>query len=150
MSSNSFHFHGQTFLPTRFASADEKAAFANNLMRFIETGCRSQDFTQHLYNRLSMTFGFIAHYDRRGFSDTYFTTAEDKMRFLRKIVSHPCYGDPKYTFSDVEWAIREHIVASNLLSLFDAAARAEQEAPSVGSFPAEAPSAESTTQLAMF
>jgi hypothetical protein len=51
-------------------------------MSFIENGFPEVKFTKALYNRLSMSFGFIAHYDKAGYCAEFFTRTEDKARFL--------------------------------------------------------------------
>jgi hypothetical protein len=50
------------FTPTQWSTTAEKADFGNTLLRFIEAGWRPTMFTKKLYNRLSNTFGHIAHY----------------------------------------------------------------------------------------
>jgi len=50
------------FVPTKWSTAEEKAAFGNNLLHFMMTGFLADRFTEKLYTRLSMCFGHIAHY----------------------------------------------------------------------------------------
>lgn len=50
------------FVPTEFATADDKAQFGYALLHFIEEEWRESLFTKNFYNRLSMCFGHIAHY----------------------------------------------------------------------------------------
>ena len=102
-------FTADMFVASKFSTADEKADFANKLMAFIEGGFEERKFTKALYRRLSMTFGFIAHFDAANYWAEYFTRTEDKTRFLEQIVTFPCYGDPEYTFSDVEKAVKSRV-----------------------------------------
>ena len=53
------------FLPTKFSTADDKAAFGNALLHFVEMNCKLELFTNSLYDRLSSCYGHIAHYVER-------------------------------------------------------------------------------------
>ena len=61
------------FVPTQFSTSAEKANFGNTLLHFLDANCARELFTKKFYNRLSMTFGHIAHYDIEGFYSTWFT-----------------------------------------------------------------------------
>jgi hypothetical protein len=41
------------------------------------------------------------------------------VRFLKHTLRFPCYGDPEYTFSDVERAIQREIVNRNYLARYE-------------------------------
>lgn len=107
------------FVPTRFSSAADKADFGNALLHFLDTDCPQELFTENLYHRLSMTFGHIAHYDRAGFYDTWFTRARHKLGFVEKTLRWPCHGDSEFTFSDVEHAIQQVIRKRNYLARYE-------------------------------
>lgn len=113
------------FAPTKFSSTVDKADFGNALLHFLEADCPQELFTKKLYNRLSMTFGHIAHYDRAGFYDTWFTRARHKAAFIDKTLRWPCHGDPEYTFSDVEQAIQRAVRERNYLARFELRAAEE-------------------------
>jgi len=105
----------EDFLPTKWDAASKKIRFAEGLKTFISGGFQEKHFPHWLYVRLSMTFGFIAHYDQHGFYWHYFDSDAGKRVFLQQILNWPCYGDPEYTYSDVEkhlqgW-LREHLEA---------------------------------------
>ncbi|WP_051956145.1 hypothetical protein [Beijerinckia mobilis] len=102
------------FQPTQWASAAEKAAFGNGLLRFLGEDCPREKFKKPFYRRLSQCFGMIAHYDITGFYSEYFETTADKIRFLENLVAWPCWGDPTYTFSDLERAVIARLAASGL------------------------------------
>jgi hypothetical protein len=106
------------FVPTKFSTAADKADFGNALLHFLEADCPQELFTKKLYNRLSMTFGHIAHYDRAGFYDTWFTRARHRTAFVEKTLRWPCHGDPEFTFSDVEHAIQQVVRERNYLARF--------------------------------
>jgi hypothetical protein len=50
------------FVSTKFSTAADKADFGNAFLHFIESGWKETLFTKTFYNRLSNTFGHIAHY----------------------------------------------------------------------------------------
>ena len=97
----------ERFTPTEWATADDKVWFFQHFQKFVKSGFRRSLFTKRFYNRLSLTFGHIAHYNQGGFWEEYFTTDEDKARFIRDTMGWPCYGDPAFTYSDVERALIE-------------------------------------------
>ena len=102
-------FYAKQFTPTKWESAEQKAKFANHMIRFIDSGFKYTLFHTWFYKRLSMTFGMIAHYNKRGFYYTWFDGNERE--FIQRLLSHPCYGDPEYTYSDVEKALQSYIRA---------------------------------------
>lgn len=53
------------FSATEWSSQEDKAAFANNLRHFIDSGFKKTLFTKKLYQRPSNTYGHIAHYLER-------------------------------------------------------------------------------------
>jgi hypothetical protein len=50
------------------------------------------------------------------------------VRFLKHTLRFPCYGDPEYTFSDVERAIQREIVNRNYLARYELRLAEEQQA----------------------
>jgi hypothetical protein len=50
------------------------------------------------------------------------------VRFLKHTLRFPCYGDPEYTFSDVEKAIQREIVNRNYLARYELRLAEEQQA----------------------
>jgi hypothetical protein len=55
----------------------------------------------------------------------WFTCDKDQLEFLRWASRHPCYGDPKFTFSDVERAIKQQIRSRNYVALYELKAAEE-------------------------
>jgi hypothetical protein len=90
------------FTPTKFSTAVDKAEFGNTLLRFIESEWASALFTKSFYNRFSMCFGHIDHFNRTQFYEEWFSSLSAQVRFVKHALRFPCYGDPEYTFSDVE------------------------------------------------
>ena len=100
-------FNASQFVPTKYSTAEEKAKFANQFVKFVDNGCQLKHFPKWFYRRLSMTFGHIAHYNLEGFYDTWFCHPSSLWNFIQHTLGYPCYGDPEYTYSDVEKAIQE-------------------------------------------
>ncbi len=90
----------EDFLPTKFSTADDKAAFGNALLHFLEMNCRRELFTNSLYDRLSSCYGHIAHCDRETFYETWFDTDQDRLRFIQHTLRGRCWPNPTFTFSD--------------------------------------------------
>lgn len=112
-------FAADEFVPTEFSTIQDKAAFGNHFFRFIESEWKSSLFTKGFYNRLSSCFGHIAHYNLQGFYGTWFAHDEARLSFLRHTLRFPCYGDPAYTFSDVEQAIRSELRRRSLIEQYE-------------------------------
>jgi hypothetical protein len=99
-------FTAAELTPMQWASAEDKAKFANALMKFVANEFPRQSFTRSLYHRLSNTFGHIAHTNLDGFYGAFFERAFDKIVFLEQTLSWPHFGEPTFTFSDVERAVK--------------------------------------------
>ena len=112
-------FHPSEFVPTKFSSAQDKADFGNAFLHFIESEWARTAFSKSFYNRLSMCFSHIAHGDRTGFYESWFTSDADRLRFLRHTLICPCWGDPEFTFCDVERAIQQEIRKRNYLARYE-------------------------------
>lgn len=121
-------FNPTEFTPTEWDGAQDKAAFAKQFIRFVQSDFAAQRFTDKFYRRLSNTFGHIAHYNRGGFWAEFFTTTADKVRFLEMTLRHPCYGDPAWTYSDVERALQAWLRADETLERYRQRLAEESEA----------------------
>ena len=119
------------FTATKFSTAADKAEFGNTLLRFIESEWASALFTKRFYNRLSMCFSHIAHYNRTQFYEEWFLSLAAQVQFLKHTLRFPCYGDPEYTFSDVERAIQREIVNRNYLARYELRLAEEHQATDV-------------------
>jgi len=106
------------FTPTQWDTAQDKAAFASQFVRFIQSDFALKHFTDKFYRRLSNTFGHIAHYNRGGFWAEFFTTTADMVRFLEQTLQHPCYGDPAWTYSDVERSLQAWLRAEDVMDRY--------------------------------
>lgn len=103
-------FSANQFTATKWETAEQKAKFANHFVRFATNGCRATMFPQWFYTRLSMTFGHIAHYDRSGFYSTWFSDRAGASEFFDRVAGWVAYGDPEYTYSDVERALQQWVL----------------------------------------
>ena len=106
------------FVATKWSTAEDKAKFANALMKFIASGFPWPAFSKALYQRLSNTFGNIANYNRDQFYSVFFERDADKVVFLDQTLRWPCHGDPTYTFCDVERAVQRRLSAANVIEVF--------------------------------
>lgn len=118
----------EQFVATKFDSAAAKADFGNQLLAFIAEDFPRKRFTLKFYCVLCQHFGMITHYDQHGFWAEFFTSTADKLRFLEEISSYPCWGDPAFTFSDLERAVVARIRAAGLVARLRAALAQETEA----------------------
>lgn len=127
------HYTASQFTPTQWAAAEEKANFANHFRRFVESGFKETLFYDWFYQRLSMTFGHIAHYNRQGFYSTFFESVTGCVMFLRQCSQYGCYGDATHTYSDVEKALMPFILETLpqcekvAMEAIEAAERAEMD-----------------------
>ena len=90
------------YTATQWNTAADKEKFVRQFKKFVERGFPESLFTKGFYNRMSMMRGHIAHYNQDGFFDAQFITSERRADFLHHWAFAPCYGDPEYTWSDVE------------------------------------------------
>ncbi len=118
-------FDAFQFVATQWNSAADKAAFGNTYLHFIESEWRRSLFTKGFYQRLSNCFGHIAHYNLHQFYETWFTCDKDRLEFLRNTLAWPCWGDPTFTYSDVERAIKQQVRTRNYLALYELRAAEE-------------------------
>ena len=122
-------FTGEQFTATLWSTIDDKAQFGNQLLRFINEGFPRSSFTKTLYGRLSQCFQHIAHCDLYGFYAAWFSTPGDQARFVVHLLRAPCFGDPAYTYSDVERAVQDEIRRRNYVARYRLqAAEAERSA----------------------
>lgn len=117
----------EQFTGTKFSSATEKAKHGNAILRFIAQGMPSEKFSKALYERVSMMWGNIAHYNISGFRSVWFEDADTRHRFLKNIVEYPCWGDPAFTWSDVEREIGLRVRDSLLVRAWERRAISAKE-----------------------
>jgi len=96
-----------TYKATAHNTADDKEWFEAAFKEFVEGGYQIKGFTQRFYQRLSNCFGHIAHYDRVGFFGEQFSTKEKIAAWEKRIAYWQAYGNPGFTYSDVEKVLSE-------------------------------------------
>lgn len=106
------------FTATKWDTVADKEKFAKHFKAFVQSDFAESKFPKWFYTRLSMTFGHIAHYNQTGFYDTFFTATADKVRFLNMCIQYGCYGDPTWTYSDVEQHLRAWLKAEKVLERY--------------------------------
>ena len=88
------------------------------------------------YQRLSLIFGHIAHFNAGGFWETWFSTPARQRQFVQHVHEYVALGDPHYCWSDVErelksWIVREATAIEAVLAenerKFAEAVRAEAD-----------------------
>lgn len=121
-------FVASQFVATQWNAADVKAKFGNAYLHFVESDFQRSLFTKQFYNHLSNCFSHIAHYNIHGFYEVWFTNLADRLRFLKHTLDFPCYGDPAYTFSDVERAIQREVRKRQYVERYEIRAAEERQA----------------------
>ena len=120
-------FTRDQFVPTQWNTSDEKVKFAHQFVSFVGSDFHFSKFPKWFYKRLSNTFGHIAHYNQLGFYETFFLSLEDKIRFLHQIARWKCYGDPRFTYSDVERVLASWVIDNEILGKYQTKLLEEQE-----------------------
>jgi hypothetical protein len=105
-------FTTERFTPTQCFSAEEKARFCNDFVRFVLSGFDRKLFKPKFYQRLSNIFGHIAHYDADGFWEVWFASPAKQCQFVQRVHEWVPVGDPHFCWSDAErelksWATKE-------------------------------------------
>ena len=95
-------FTADRFIATEHSTAEEKAQFCNDFIRFVLRGFNRKSFKPAFYRRLSCIFGHIANYDETGFWEVWFATPAKQRQFVRQIHKWVPVGDPHFCWSDVE------------------------------------------------
>ena len=116
------------FIPTKWSTAEDKARFGNTFLHFVDSDFARNLFTEKFYDRLSNCFGHIAHSNRSQFYEEWFSSLSAQVRFLEHTLRFPCYGDPEFTFSDVESEIQREVRNRNYLARYRLRLAEEQRA----------------------
>jgi hypothetical protein len=112
----SAEFTARDFTATNFATAEEKAKWANKFTKFILGGFQRSSFRKDVYSQLNQMFGHCAEYDLNGF---YFTWFEDTCKCLHWVETIATtwlagIGQPQFTWSDVEIKLVQWIQDNNI------------------------------------
>ena len=97
-------FTAKDFTTTNFATAEDKAKWANKFTKFILGGFQRNLVKKEVYKQLYHMFGHCAEYELDGF---YYTWFEDTYKCLHWVETVTTtwlagIGQPQFTWSDVE------------------------------------------------
>jgi hypothetical protein len=118
-------FQSEQFTNDPHFNAQKKAEFANHFAVFVNSGFNYKHWNQWFYNRLSLCFGFIAHFDSEGFWHNYFATSLGKVEFLLQCTGE--MGKSDWHFNDLELAIRDWILDNEFTRVYIDIYTAEEE-----------------------
>lgn len=109
-------FSAEDFAPTNFATAEEKAKWANKFTRFILGGFQRSAFKKEIYKQLQHMFGHCAEYDLSGFYLTWFEDTYKCLHWTETVATSWLVGigQPQFTWSDVEIKIIQWIRDNNI------------------------------------
>jgi len=89
----------------------EKQLVLRQWQTFLKYGCKWEHFTDTLYGHLTLHCSFVAHYDKRGFYADYFTSGDDRARFLSQFDKRNakwggagCEIPPSVEYGMTDWA----------------------------------------------
>lgn len=122
-------FTKDQFTSTAFVSADEKADFANRVMRFIAKDCPPSEYTYDFHRALTRVFGFSQAMDRSGFWITTFTSGGGVWAFLKQAIERGWQQNekPGHSYSDVGYLIAARLSETSVLEHYQRAALLETE-----------------------
>ena len=109
-------------IATKYHTAEEKEKVLKRFQRFFERGCPISGFDRLLYIYASNMFGHIAHYNRSGYYETWFSSPSRIAEWLDRAERATIFGDPAFGFSDVEQAIQDWVRTSGIKSKYEAEA----------------------------
>ena len=109
-------FSPTQFTATQFDSAEVKAAFGNHFLHFVASDSSGHCSRSRSTTAFRCASHIFAHHNVFGFYETWFADDRAKLSFLVHTLRFPCYGDPAFTYSDVEREIQREIRRTTLVS----------------------------------
>jgi hypothetical protein len=113
-------FCAAQFTATHWDSAQDKAKWANAMALWAKRGFPRNGWRKGLYGPLTHMYGHIAHFNQDGFYEVWFADIHCRLRWLQYAARGGAFaggaGDPAYTWSDVEQALRVWIRNSGLIA----------------------------------
>ena len=109
-------FTGKDFTSTNFATAEDKAKWANKFTKFILGGFQRNSFKKEIYKQLHHMFGHCAEYDLDGFYSTWFGDTYKCLHWVETVATTwlAGIGQPQFTWSDVEIKVIQWIRNNNI------------------------------------
>lgn len=109
-------FTAKDFTATKFASAEDKARWANKFTKFILGGFQRNSFKKEIYKQLHHMFGHCAEYNLDGFYCTWFEDTGKCLHWAETIATTWLVGigQPQFTWSDVEIKVVQWIRDNNI------------------------------------
>ena len=109
-------FTGKDFITAKFATAEDKAKWANKFTKFILGGFQRNSFKKEIYKQLHHMFGHCAEYDLDGFYSTWFEDTYKCLHWVETVATTwlAGIGQPQFTWSDVESKVIQLIRNNNI------------------------------------
>jgi hypothetical protein len=109
-------FTAKDFTTTNFATAEDKAKWANRFTKFILGGFQRNSFKKETYKQLHHMFGHCAEYDLDGFYDIWFEDTYKCLHWVETVATTwlAGIGQPQFTWSDVEIKMIQWIRNNNI------------------------------------
>jgi len=109
-------FTAKDFTATNFATAEDKAKWANKFTKFILGGLQRSAFKKEIYKQIQHMFGHCAEYDLNGFYLTWFEDTCKCLHWTGTVATSWLVGigQPQFTWSDVEVKVIQWIRDNNI------------------------------------
>lgn len=109
-------FTAKDFTTTNFATAEDKAKWANKFTKFVLGGFQRNSFKKEVYKQLHHMFGHCAEYDLDGFYYTWFENTYKCLHWVETVTTTwlAGIGQPQFTWSDVEIKLVQWIRDNNI------------------------------------
>ena len=122
-------FQASDFTATKWATAEDKAKWANKFKKFILSGFQRGCFKKDIYKHLYQMFGHCAEYDINGFYSTWFDGTYERLHWVETVTTTwlAGIGDPGFTWSDVEIKLVQWIRDNNIQDQIAGYLQAETE-----------------------
>lgn len=122
-------FSAPDFTATNFATAEDKAQWANKFTKFILGGFQRSALKKEIYRQLHHMFGHCAEYDLDGFYCTWFEDTYKCLHWVETVTTTwlAGIGQPQYTWSDAEIKLVEWICENNIHDQVAGILKAETE-----------------------
>jgi len=112
-------FNVEQFTATKWATAADKAKWANDMASWVSRGFPVSGWRKGLYDRLHVNlYGHIAEFNMGCFYDVWFANSYKQLSWMKYVLQgghFGIFGDPDCTWSDVERAFQTWLKESGLV-----------------------------------